>query len=137
ASPALTETFPVTGANIATCAHRTPATALSRRDESTPLRSALRSCPRLRYISLLESCGPSPCWPRTFRSLSPDRGTTSASSTSRAAHTASPRSGSTAAASSVRRPRMTTRAGTSVTSPSTSPWCGMGTSSLTTPPTFK
>lgn len=38
AYPVLTETSPVTGANIATCAHRMPATAPSRRDESTPLR---------------------------------------------------------------------------------------------------
>lgn len=38
AYPVSTETSPVTGANIATCAHRMPATALSRRDGSTPPR---------------------------------------------------------------------------------------------------
>lgn len=68
-------------------------------------RSVLRSCPPHRSISLPAWWGPSLCWPRTFRSRSLARRTTSASSTSRATRTACRRSGSTAAAFSVRRPR--------------------------------
>lgn len=41
AYPVSMETSPVTGANIATCARRMPATAPSRRDESTPRRWGL------------------------------------------------------------------------------------------------
>lgn len=68
-------------------------------------RSVLRSCPPPRSISLLELWDRSPCWPRTYPSHSPDKGTTSVSSTSRATHTAYRLWGLTAPAYSVRRPR--------------------------------